>query len=176
MSGLSRYLGYVTCMWRLEPIQVFHVRDANIAQATCAYHRSTYHIYMTRDQKSGMGQTSGTQHWIETHDQPMSGSFMIFRGPTTPRTSHGNLAPNCSKGAWWLVKLTTAMVAEIIWMKSSGVLFHAMVWCKSDECHYAIKMQRFALTLGWARSKVYDHAMLGQIYSVTGLLFSWITY
>ena len=105
---------------------------------------------------TGMGQTSGTQHWIETHDQPMSGSFMIFRGPTTSRTSHGNLAPNCSKGAWWLVK-STAMVAEIIWMKSSGVLFHAMVWCKCNECHYAIKMQRFALTLSWARSKVYDH-------------------
>lgn len=167
MSGLSRYLGYVTCMWRLEPIQVFHVRDAKHRSSDLPkvltvlihgpYHRWTFSTYMTRDQKSGMGQTSGTQHWIETHDQPMSGSFMIFRGPTTPRTSHGNLAPNCSKGAWWLVNLTTAMVAEIIWMKSSGVLFHAMVWCKCDECHYAIKMQRFALTLGWARSKVYDH-------------------
>ena len=33
---------------------------------------------MTRDQKSGMGQTSGTQHWIETHNQPMSGSSMIL--------------------------------------------------------------------------------------------------
>jgi hypothetical protein len=139
----------------------------NIAQATCQKFWRSWSMAHTIDELFlHTWLVTKNRAWVKLRvpnieskhiTQPFLAVLCFFRGPTTSRTSHGNLAPNCSKGAWWLVNLTTAMVAEIIWMKSSGVLFHAMVWCKCDECHYAIKMQRFALTLGWARSKVYDH-------------------